>query len=78
MQEPGFHTSGEDYELAYTLGGEGLFLAYFSATQGRVFKQCATKGRFSTHKFVPERVWFFQSRKLGEGGLLLLSAVCIC
>ncbi len=31
----------------------------FSATKGRVFKQCATKGRVLNTKCVPERVWFF-------------------
>ncbi len=34
-------------------------MANFSATKGRVFKQCATKGRVLNTKCVPERVWFF-------------------
>ncbi len=42
--------------------GEGTILANFSATEDRVFKQCATKGRVLNTKCVAERVWF--SKKL--------------
>ncbi len=42
-----------------TLGRLGCHFD-FSATKGRVFKQCATKGRVLSIKCVPERVWFFQ------------------
>ena len=34
-------------------------MADFSATEGRIFEQCATKGRVLSNKRVPERVWFF-------------------
>ena len=31
----------------------------FDATEGRVFKQCAAKGRVLNTIHVPDRVWFF-------------------
>ena len=36
-------------------------MANFSATEGRIFHQYVTKGRFLNTKCVPERVWFFSS-----------------